>query len=77
MYPFIHNVLVQKGQSFPRDFDTLIDPYDHEETVRQAEIDFEKINVPTHTGAAWYGYTYRLTCVARKHTFRRYPGRRN
>ena len=34
MYPFIHNVLVQKGQSFPRYFDTLIDPYDHEETVR-------------------------------------------
>ena len=34
MYPFIHNVLVQKGQNFPRYFDTLIDPYDHEETVR-------------------------------------------
>src|SRR3974390_3047377 len=55
MYPFIHNVLVQRGQSFPRYFDTLIDPYDDEATVRQAEIDFEKINVPTHTGAAWYG----------------------
>ena len=59
MYPFIHNVLVQRGQSFPRYFDTLIDPYDDEDTVKKAEIDFEKINVPTHTGAAWYGYTYK------------------
>ncbi|WP_027520569.1 CocE/NonD family hydrolase [Bradyrhizobium sp. Ec3.3] len=59
MYPFIHNVLVQKGQTFPRFFDTLIDPYDSEDVVKKAEDDFEKINVPTHTGAAWYGYTYK------------------
>jgi putative CocE/NonD family hydrolase len=59
MYPFIHNVLVQRGQSFPRFFDTLIDPYDSEDVVRKAEVDFEKIKVPTHTGAAWYGYTYK------------------
>ena len=59
MYPFIYNVLVQKGQSYPRYFDTLIDPYDHEEVIEKAEADFEKINVPTYTGAAWYGYTYK------------------
>ena len=74
MYPFIHNVLVQKGQNFPRYFDTLIDPYEHEETVRQAEIDFEKINVPTHTGAAWYGYTYKTHLCGAQTYFQKIRG---
>jgi putative CocE/NonD family hydrolase len=59
MYPHIYNVVAQKGQHMPRFFETLIDPYDNEETIKKSEADFEKVKVPTYTGAGWYGYTYK------------------
>ena len=37
MYPHLHNVLLQKGQHMPRYFDVLIDPFDNEETIAEAE----------------------------------------
>jgi predicted acyl esterase len=74
MYPFIHNVIAQKGQSFPRYFDTLIDPYDSEDTVGRAEAEFKKITVPTHTGAAWYGYTYKTHLCGAQTYFQKISG---
>jgi putative CocE/NonD family hydrolase len=59
MYPHIYNVLTQKGQHMPPYFDLLIDPYDKEATVAEAEKSFEKIKVPTYTGSGWYAYTYK------------------
>lgn len=59
MYPHIHNVLVQKGQHMPNYFATLIDPYDKEEMVVEAEQQIAAIDIPVYTGAAWYGYTYK------------------
>jgi hypothetical protein len=59
MYPHIYNVVALKGQHFPNYFNTLIDPFDKEETVRKSEREFEKIKVPTYTGSGWYGYTYK------------------
>jgi predicted acyl esterase len=73
MYPHIHNVIVQKGQHMPRYFETLIDPYDQEETVTRAEADFQKIEVPTHTGAGWYGYTYKTHLCGAQTYFRTIP----
>ena len=37
MYPHLHNVVLQKGQHMPRIFDVLIDPFDREETIAEAE----------------------------------------
>jgi uncharacterized protein len=59
MYPHLHNVLIQRGQHMPRYFDVLIDPYDDEKTIVEAEAEFRKITAPTYTGAGWYGYTYK------------------
>ena len=59
MYPHIYNVLTQKGQHMPPYFDLLIDPYDKEAVVREAEQALERIKVPTYTGAGWYAYTYK------------------
>ena len=59
MYPQVMNVLAQKGQHMPRYFDVLIDPYDKEDTAREAEAAIGKIAVPTAMGAGWYGYTYK------------------
>lgn len=60
MYPNIFNVVVMKGQLMPLYFETLIDPFDTEETVRETEVRFNKIQVPTYTGAGWYAYTYKM-----------------
>jgi putative CocE/NonD family hydrolase len=60
MYPHIYNVLTQKGQHTPAFFHTLIDPYDHEGTVPEAEAAFNQIHVPAYTGAGWYAYSYKL-----------------
>jgi hypothetical protein len=59
MYPHIYNVLTQKGQHMPPYFQLLIDPYDSEVAVKEAEGSFEKIKVPTYTGSGWYAYTYK------------------
>src|SRR5260221_436166 len=59
MYPHIFNVLTQKGQHMPPYFDLLIDPYDKEAAVRDAEQSLERIKVPTYTGSGWYAYTYK------------------
>jgi uncharacterized protein len=59
MYPHLLNILAQKGQHMPAIFELLIDPYDKEEVVREAEQSFERIKIPTYTGAGWYGYTYK------------------
>jgi uncharacterized protein len=75
MYPHIHNVLVQKGQHMPRYFDVLIDPYDKEETIAEAEADFQKVTVPTYTGAGWYGYTYKTHLAGAQTYFRKIPAK--
>jgi predicted acyl esterase len=59
MYPHVYNVLTQKGQHMPPYFALLIDPYDSEAAVKDAEQSFEKIKVPTYTGSGWYAYTYK------------------
>ena len=59
MYPHIYNVLTQKGQHMPPYFQLLIDPYDSEAVVQEAETSFAKIKVPTYTGSGWYAYTYK------------------
>jgi putative CocE/NonD family hydrolase len=59
MYPHIYNVLTQKGQHMPPYFELLIDPYDKEPVVQEAEKGLEKIKVPTYTGSGWYAYTYK------------------
>src|SRR5215469_7571522 len=59
MYPHIYNVIAQKGQHMPPYFQLLIDPYDSESAVEEAERSFDNIKVPTYTGSGWYGYTYK------------------
>ena len=59
MYPHIYNVLTQKGQHMPPYFDLLIDPYDKEAVIKDAEQSLEHIKVPTYTGSGWYAYTYK------------------
>jgi uncharacterized protein len=59
MYPHIYNVLSQKGQHMLPYFQLLIEPYDSEAIVKEAEASFEKIKVPTYTGSGWYAYTYK------------------
>ena len=46
MYPHIYNVLTQKGQHMPPYFQLLIDPYDNEAVVADAEKSFANIKVP-------------------------------
>ncbi|HEY5082400.1 MAG TPA: CocE/NonD family hydrolase [Bauldia sp.] len=59
MYPYIFNVLAQRGQHMPAIFDLLLDPYEKEGTIAESERAIANINVPVTTGAGWYGYTYK------------------
>lgn len=70
MYPHLYNVLTMKGQHMPHIFNILIDPFDKEEVVEKSEADFEKITVPTYTGAGWYGYTYKTHLQGSQHWYR-------
>ena len=70
MYPHLFHVLSLKGQHMPRMFELLLDPYDHEEVVRQAEEAIAQIDVPVYTGAGWYGYTYKMHLCGAQNYFR-------
>jgi predicted acyl esterase len=59
MYPHLFHLLGLKGQHMQRVFDVLIDPFDDEANVELGEAALEQIDVPTYTGAGWYGYTYK------------------
>jgi uncharacterized protein len=71
MYPHIYNVLTQKGQHMPPYFQLLIDPYDNEATVKEAEESFPKIKIPTYTGSGWYAYTYKTHLNGAQNYFER------
>ena len=60
MYPNIFNVLVEKGQTMPLVYDTLLNPYDTDDVVEKTEELFKKIKIPFYTGTGWYAYSYKL-----------------
>ncbi len=60
MYPNIFNVLVEKGQTMPLVYDTLLNPYDADDIVEKTEELFKKIKIPFYTGTGWYAYSYKL-----------------
>lgn len=59
MYPHIYNVVTMKGQHLPMVYDILVNPYDNEALVEQAEKDFANVKIPAYTGSGWYGYSYK------------------
>ena len=70
MYPHLFHLLGFKGQHMPRVFDTLIDPYDHEQFATDAEQEVIGIDIPVYTGAGWYGYTYKIHLSGAQNYFR-------
>ena len=60
MYPYLFHVLASKGQHMPAIFDLLLDPYEPEGTAAASQEAIRRIEVPTYTGAGWYGYTYKM-----------------
>ena len=73
MYPHIYNVLTQKGQHMPPYFDLLIDPYDKEQVMRDAEQSLQRITVPSYTGCGWYAYTYKTHLNGAQNYFAKIP----
>src|SRR5580700_1709551 len=71
MYPHIYNVLTQKGQHMPPYFALLIDPYDNEAGVKEAEESLSRIKIPTYTGSGWYAYTYKTHLNGAQNYFER------
>jgi uncharacterized protein len=59
MYPNIYNILTMKGQIFPGLFAALIDPFETEESMQEAEKRLESVTIPTYTGASFSAYTYK------------------
>src|SRR5665647_2727553 len=74
MYPNIFNVLVEKGQTMPLVYDTLLNPYDADDIVEKTEALFKKIKIPFYTGTGWYGYTYKLHLQGSQQWFQNVDG---
>jgi predicted acyl esterase len=69
MYPNIYNILTMKGQIYPVLFRALIDPFDTEDSVREAEEAFANIKVPIYTGVSFSAYTYKRQMIGCLHAF--------
>ena len=60
MYPNIFNIIVEKGQTMPLVFDTVLNPYDPDDIVEKTKEKMSRIQIPFYTGSGWYAYTYKL-----------------
>jgi len=60
MYPNIFNVIVEKGQTMPLVYDTVLNPYDPDDIVEKTKEKMSRIKIPFYTGSGWYAYTYKL-----------------
>jgi putative CocE/NonD family hydrolase len=74
MYPNIFNVLVEKGQTMPLVYDTLLNPYDADDVVARTEEQFKKIKIPFYTGTGWYAYSYKLHLQGSQQWFQNVEG---
>ncbi len=74
MYPNIFNVLVEKGQTMPLVYDTLLNPYDADDIVAKTEEQFKKIKIPFYTGTGWYAYSYKLHLQGSQQWFQNVAG---
>jgi uncharacterized protein len=74
MYPNIFNVLVEKGQTMPLVYDTLLNPYDADDIVEKTEEQFKKIKIPFYTGTGWYAYSYKLHLQGSQQWFQNVQG---
>ena len=76
MYPHVYNMLAQKGQHMPPDFDVLIDPFDNEERSRRAKPSSPTSRFRLYTGSGWYGYTYKTHLNGAQNYWEQYRLRR-
>ena len=60
MFPNIFNVIVEKGQTMPLVYDTVLNPYDPDDIVEKTKEKMSRIKIPFYTGSGWYAYTYKL-----------------
>jgi hypothetical protein len=74
MYPNVFNVLVEKGQTMPLFYDTLLNPFDSDDIVKKTEEQFKKIKIPFYTGTGWYAYSYKLHLQGSQQWFQNVDG---
>ena len=55
-------------------FDLLVDPHEREGADAESEAALARIAVPAHTGAGWYGYTYKTHLSGAQNYFRALKG---
>jgi uncharacterized protein len=70
MYPQILNILTLKGQHYPAIFDLLLDPFESQETVTEAETEIAGVTIPAYTGSGWYAYGYKTHLNGAQNYFR-------
>jgi uncharacterized protein len=70
MYPQLLNILTLKGQHYPAIFDLLIDPFEKDGVVAEAERQIGGITIPVYTGSGWYAYGYKTHLNGAQNYFR-------
>ena len=75
MYPNIFNVIVEKGQTMPLVYDTVLNPYDPDDIVEKTKERMSRIKIPFYTGSGWYAYTYKLHLQGSQQWFQVSPRR--
>ena len=74
MYPNIFNIIVEKGQTMPLVYDTVLNPYDPDDIVEKTKQKMSRIKIPFYTGSGWYAYTYKLHLQGSQQWFQEVEG---
>ena len=74
MYPNIFNIIVEKGQTMPLVYETVLNPYDPDDIVEKTKEKMSRIKIPFYTGSGWYAYTYKLHLQGSQQWFQEVEG---
>lgn len=58
MYPYVYNIISQKGQINPGMFQELIYPFAPENEIEKGKEKAAKITIPALTGSGWHAHSY-------------------
>ena len=69
MYANLYNILTQKGERTGLMYQAMVQPWEGEDVLAQAQQQFDAIRIPFYTGSGAYAYSYKLHWLGAQHYF--------
>jgi putative CocE/NonD family hydrolase len=69
MYANLYNILTQKGERTGLMYHAMVEPWEGDTVLKEAQRQFDAIWIPFYTGSGAYAYSYKLHWLGAQHYF--------